>query len=341
MHGYAWGGSTPAGRVASFDGLADRFVEHLGVPGADPEIRTLAGMLESALETAWQTGLVAVLDDTMRFVEGRLDVHGLGHVTCTGIRDAVATAAAPLLEVGERARLHGLLARCLAEPSRTTDPTADTVGPLSAAYVDLLMRGDRRGALALTRRCLTDGMSILEIVLDVLEPAQREVGRRWALGNISVTHEHFCTAVTQFVMTDLYPGLSSSKEGQRRLVAVHAPGSLHHVGLRMVIDVLECHDWNTAYLGDDITGESLPDLVPEAHTDLLLISATVPGDVSSVAALIRAVRQDARTRGVKVVVGGRPFLVAPGLADALGADGWARDARSAIDVCDALVGRRS
>lgn len=243
MHGYAWGGSTSAGRVASFDGLPDRFVELLGVSAADPEMRTIAGMLQSALEAAWHTGLVAVLDDTMRFVEGRLDVHGLDHVTCIGIRDAVETAAAPLLEVDERAQLRALLARCLSEPSSATDPTADTVGPLSADYVDLLMQGDRRGALALTRRCLTDGMSILEILLDVLEPAQREVGRRWALGHLSATHEHFCTAVTQFVMTDLYPGLFSSKGGQRRLVAVHVPGSLHHVGLRMVVDVLECHDW--------------------------------------------------------------------------------------------------
>ncbi len=38
----------------------------------------------------------------------------------------------------------------------------------------------------------------------------------------------------------------------RRLVAVHAPGSLHFLGLRRVTDVLECQGWRTSYVCDDI-----------------------------------------------------------------------------------------
>ncbi len=64
----------------------------------------------------------------------------------------------------------------------------------------------------------------------------------------------------------------------------------------------------------------------------------MPSQIGDVTAMIRAVRLDVRTRNVKVVVGGRPFLVAPDLAVVVGADGWARDARTAVDVCNRLVG---
>jgi len=252
--------------------------------------------------------------------------------------DALEIAAASPLAAQERDRIHLLLARCVADLPTSLPPDAAVLGPLSAAYVEHLLQGDRKGAVALTRQCVRDGMDMFEILLDVLELAQHEVGRRWALGLISVAQEHFCTAVTQFAMTDLYPVFFSGQESQRRLVAVHVPGSTHHVGLRMVTDVLECRDWSTTYIVDGVSVESLPGLVAEDQADLLLISASMPSHITQVSAMIRAIRENPRTRGVQIVVGGRPFMVAPDLVNAVGADGWARDARSAVDVCNRLVG---
>lgn len=319
------------------DGLRDRLVSLLDLPAADPEVQDIATMLQAALESARETGQAELLDDALRFAQGRLTVRGLSQATHSEIGAALETAAAPSLAAGDHGGLHALLARCVGDPVATAADAA-LLGPLSAAYVEHLLQGDRKGAVALTRRCVTDGMDIYEVLLDILEPAQREVGRLWSLGLISVAQEHFCTAVTQFVMTDLYPGLFSGVDSHRRLIAVHVPGSLHHVGLRMVVDVLECRDWSTTYIVEDITVESLPGLVAQDQADLLLISAAMPSHLSQVSAMIRAVREDPRTTGVKVVVGGRPFSVAPDLVAVVGADGWAPDARTAVDVCNALMG---
>lgn len=106
----------------------------------------------------------------------------------------------------------------------------------------------------------------------------------------------------------------------------------------MVADVLECRGWSTTYVADDIAVEALVALLAESNTDLLLISASLPSQIPDMSALISAVRRDPGTKGVKVAVGGRPFRVAPNLMDAVDADGWTRDARSAIDVCDELMG---
>lgn len=317
--------------------LTDRFVELLDLPAAEPEVQDIAATLHGALEAARQTDVVELLDDAVRFAHGRLVVRGLTDATCEQVGSALEAAAAPTLAGADREHVHTLFSRRSTEPARTP-PDSATLGPKGAAYLERLLQGDRTGALALTRRWVADGMDIFEILLDILEPAQQEVGRLWAHGMISVAQEHFCTAVTQFVMTDLYPALFTGEDSQRRLVAVHVPGSSHHVGLRMVADVLECRDWSTTYVVDDVTVESLPGLVAADQADVLLISASMPSQIASVSAMIRAVRQDTRTRGVRVVVGGRPFLVAPHLVEVVGADGWAPDARTAVDVCNGLVG---
>ncbi|HEU5037527.1 MAG TPA: B12-binding domain-containing protein [Nocardioides sp.] len=294
-------------------------------------------MLHAALGSARQTGQVELLTDALRFAHGRFAVRGLSRATYVETCAALEDAAAATLAADDRDHLRALFARCLSDPTDAS-PDAEVLGPLSAAYVDRLAHGDRAGAIDLVRRCVTDGMEIDDILLDVLEPAQREVGRRWALGLISVAHEHFCTAVTQFVMTELYAELFSGHDSRRRLVAVHAPGSLHQLGLRMVVDVLESRNWSTTYVVDDVMVDALPGILAEDQADLLLISATMPSQIVEVSAMIRAVRQDPRTRDVKIVVGGRPFNLAPGLAGVVGADRWASDARSAVEVCDELVG---
>jgi methanogenic corrinoid protein MtbC1 len=73
------------------------------------------------------------------------------------------------------------------------------------------------------------------------------------------------------------------------------------------------------------------------QAQVLAISASMPAHVDGVAALVRAVRADPRTATTRVVVGGRPFLVDPTLAAAVGADGVGRDARQAVALCAGLV----
>ncbi len=320
------------------DGFEGRFIALLGRADADPEVREIARMLHGALESALQTEQWGLLDDALRSAHQRLGVRGLTPASRRELAEALEMSAVVTLEIPERDRVHAVLANRLADSPASSSPEATPMGALGAAYVDRLLQGDRRGAVALTRHAVSDGMDMLAILLDILEPAQYEVGRLWALGRISIAQEHFCTAVTQFVMTDLYPGFFTGEESRRRLVAVHVPGSTHHVGLRMVTDVLECRDWSTTYISEDLTNEALSALVAEDQADLLLISASMAGHIKLVTSMIRAIRDDPRTRDVKVVVGGRPFSVAPDLVEAVGADGWARDARSAVEICNKLVG---
>jgi|GEM_PF-2079649 len=48
------------------------------------------------------------------------------------------------------------------------------------------------------------GVTIEDIYLHILEPAEKELGRLWLEKRITVGQEHFTSAVTQLVMSLLY-----------------------------------------------------------------------------------------------------------------------------------------
>jgi methanogenic corrinoid protein MtbC1/DNA-binding CsgD family transcriptional regulator len=220
-----------------------------------------------------------------------------------------------------------------------------TLGELARVYLAHALAGEADLATAVVVDAVRGGMDIGDVLVDVLEAAQHEIGRLWQVGQVTVDQEHVCTAITQASMTALYPYLFSGREAAtdvgleagRRLVSVHARGSLHQVGLRMVTDLLEHQGWDTTYLGSDVRPEELPDRLVEHGATVLALSASMADHVEVVRRMIDAVRADERTRGVRIAVGGRSFVVSPALAAAVGADGWAPDARAAVALCNRLA----
>jgi MerR family transcriptional regulator, light-induced transcriptional regulator len=125
-------------------------------------------------------------------------------------------------------------------------------GPLSGLardYLGALLRGDRREAGRLVLDAVESGTSVKDIYLHVFQECQREVGRLWQMNRLSVAEEHYCTAATQLVMSQLYPRVFAGERNGRTLVATCVAGDLHEIGVRMVSDFFEMEGWDAYYVG--------------------------------------------------------------------------------------------
>ena len=154
------------------------------------------------------------------------------------------------------------------------------------------------------------------------------------MNQMSVAEEHFCTAATQLIMSQLYPNIFNTKKNGRRLVATGVGGELHEIGLRMVADFFEMEGWDTYYLGSNTPAPSIVRTLTERKTDILAISATMTFHVKLVAELIERVRAIDSGRHIKVMVGGYPFNIEPELWREVNADGYAPNAKQAILVAN-------
>ena len=131
-----------------------------------------------------------------------------------------------------------------------------------------------------------------------------------------------------------------SKRAKRRgktLVAVCVSDELHEMGVRMVADFFEMDGWNTYFIGANTPTQSLIAAVKERKADVVALSSTMSFHLPSVDHHIRSLRQDPDTRHVKIIIGGYPFNIVPGLWQKVGADAYAGSADEAVAAGNRLV----
>lgn len=210
---------------------------------------------------------------------------------------------------------------------------------LVQSYMGRLLDRDQVAARAIVQELVDGGTDLRDIYLELFQPAQREIGVLWQTGRVTVAQEHYCTAVTQRIMSSLYPSVFAGARDGRSVVMACAGGELHELGARIVADFFELEGWDTSFLGANVPADAIVAEVQEIDADLLGLSAALPDKVPEIAAIIEEVRRSVRPDLV-VLVGGRPFLIDPELSQKVGADGTAADARLAVRVADELVAAR-
>jgi len=206
---------------------------------------------------------------------------------------------------------------------------------LANQYLSALLRYDRHSAAALILAAVENKVSIKEIYCHVFERCQYEIGRLWQSNVVSIAQEHYCTASTQLIMSQLYPYIFRADRTFRgTIVAACVTGELHEIGARMLCDLLELEGWNTVYLGANVPTAGIVDVLRDNHSNILAVSAAMTFHIRAVRQVIAAVRL-ARP-ATRILVGGYAFKIAPNLWRNVGADYWARDASDAISVIGGL-----
>lgn len=209
---------------------------------------------------------------------------------------------------------------------------------LQREYLACLLATRRDEALRIVLDAVDLGIGIESIYLNVIQPTQHELGRRWQVGEICVAQEHYCTAATQFVMSQLQPYFLTDNSSGKTLVAICVGDELHEIGLRIVADLFEVNGWNSIYLGANSPTESIAQTIVSSGAQVLAISTTMTQHLFGLAEVIRVVRSHPGCENVKMVVGGYPFNVDPFLWKRIGADAYAIDAKQAVRVANELVG---
>jgi methanogenic corrinoid protein MtbC1 len=213
-------------------------------------------------------------------------------------------------------------------------------GELALRYLEAILAGRRNDAMQLILDAVASGTSVLEVYSKVLQTAQVEIGWMWHQDEISVADEHFATATTDMVMSMLRSHWDAAPAKGRRVVATAVGGDLHTLGVRMVADHFEMDGWESIYLGANTPNEDVIRSLGDHEADLLAVSVTSMLHLRDVGELIRTIRDDSTTAGVKVIkviVGGAPLGLDPGLWQELGADGWAPSAEAAVGVGNGLL----
>lgn len=232
---------------------------------------------------------------------------------------------APILEIFEKGQ-RSLDTTWVAASSYVAGDTP--LDRMAGSYLNALLSGDRLSASQLILDAVERGTPIQDIYLQVFQRVQYDIGRLWQTNQISVAQEHYCTAATQLIISQLYPRIFTTERNGHSLVVTCVGGELHEIGARMVADFFEMAGWDTYFLGANMPTTGILSMLEQYHARLLAISATMTFHVPLVRELVAETRKSGLN--VRIIVGGYPFNVAPHLWENVGADGYAPDAKQAV-----------
>lgn len=256
------------------------------------------------------------------------------------LRDTLAErlpppAAGPPLEYLNAAL--SLLQQPPPPPDRTALDPARPADRLALQYLQQVLEGNVAQAIALVTGAAGGDFSPQAVYTDILLPAQREIGRLWHAGEISIAEEHMVTSATQRAMAVIASQAEAAPANGRTVVVAAVAGNVHDVGPRALADMYQLAGWRVLFVGADVPMHDLPNLLTFFQADLLMLGATLTTHVARVEQSIAAIRERCE-RPVKIVVGGAAFDEAPDLAAKVGADGYAPTIDGALSIGAQLVG---
>jgi methanogenic corrinoid protein MtbC1 len=158
-------------------------------------------------------------------------------------------------------------------------------------FLSALLARDSARARGTVEAALEDGVPIPDVYLEVLDPALREVGHRWAMGALNVAEEHYATAVAQSILDGLSRRLTRAPKDGRLAVVTGTPEELHAVGMRMVADFLEADGWEVLQLGPGAPAHDIAQLVESEQPDVVALSTATAGVINGVVEVLRALSE--------------------------------------------------
>jgi corrinoid protein of di/trimethylamine methyltransferase len=190
----------------------------------------------------------------------------------------------------------------------------------------------------LSQKALEQGEEPLTIINQGLVPGMEIVGEKFQTGEYFLPHMIIAANAMQQAMGLLEPELlarQQSVEGQGVFVIGSVQGDIHEIGKSLIATMMLASGFQVHDLGIDVAPETFVEKVQETDADLVGLSALLTTTMAGQRDVLEALQEAGIRDRVKVMVGGAP--VTEEWAESIGADGYAEDVVSAIELAKYLL----
>jgi len=202
------------------------------------------------------------------------------------------------------------------------------------ALADAVIKGDQSAAVEITKSALASGTAAKSILEEGLIAGMDVVGDRFKKNEIYIPEVLIAARAMKMAMEVLEPELAKAGVKPRgKFLIGTVQGDLHDIGKNLVAMMLKGAGFEVIDLGVDVGPEKFVERAKATGSQLVGLSALLTTTMPSMEKTIKALKK----AGVlaKIMVGGAP--VTQGYADKIGADGYAAEAASAVDLAKSLV----
>ena len=197
--------------------------------------------------------------------------------------------------------------------------------------------GEPEDAEQFAKEALDQKVDALECINQALMPGIQKVGELFSSGEYYLPELIIGADAMKAALDVLEPALMGGQERDvvGRVVLGTVEGDLHEIGKTLVGTMLTANGFQVTDIGVDQSPEAFVKAVEEHNADIVGASALLTTTMLQQKKLVEALESAGLRDKVKVMIGGAP--VTDRYAEEIGADGYAEDAISAVDIAYRLM----
>ncbi len=208
--------------------------------------------------------------------------------------------------------------------------------PLLSDLTAAVAAGKRTDTVRLTQELLAAGTSPQDVVEKGLVPGMAIVGDRFKRNEIFVPEMLVAARAMKEALKLLEPLLAAAGIKPKYTAIIGTvQGDLHDIGKNLISMMWRGANFAVIDLGTNVTAEKYLAAAKEHKANIVGLSALLTTTMPSMKETVRILKSSGLD-GLKVVIGGAP--ITQEFANDIGADGYAADAGSAVDLAKRLVG---
>jgi 5-methyltetrahydrofolate--homocysteine methyltransferase len=206
----------------------------------------------------------------------------------------------------------------------------------SEKFHTALSEGKAEVVKELTQGALSSGDSAEKVLKEGLIKGMERIGVRFKNCEIYIPEVLIAARAMHAGMAVLKPILAKSSGAMTGKVVIGTvKGDLHDIGKNLVAMMLEGGGFEVTDLGTDVSPEKFVESLKQSQAPVIGMSALLTTTMGQMKTTIQAMETAGLRSKVKILVGGAP--VTERFAKEIGADGYAPDAASAVDLAKSFT----
>lgn len=203
-----------------------------------------------------------------------------------------------------------------------------------------ILEGDADKAESAAVTALDEGMDPLEVIEAAMIPALKEVGDRFQNGEFFLPELLLAGEAAEKVNVHLTKAIAD--QGQTRklegtVLIGTVQGDVHDIGKNIVAFILRANGFKVVDLGRDVSPGTFIEAVDQHAPDIVGLSSLMTTTLPMTRNTISLFEEVGIRGNCKVIIGGG--ATTQEWANEIGADGYAGDASSAVDLCRDLLAK--
>jgi methanogenic corrinoid protein MtbC1 len=212
---------------------------------------------------------------------------------------------------------------------------------LAQGYRESLLAGDRTLCRKIIDLALSAGITSYDLLNDLIWPTMEALQQLYRDDRVTLGHMNMATRLNRAVTDQLTSRLERQPANGKNVLIFCGNDEPEELGGQLCADLFECDGWCVRFAGGGVPDDEVLKFIGEFRPDLLVMFGTLPAGVPAVRKLIDYLRDVNSCPEMQVMCCGGIYKRAEGLAEEIGADLYAADAKQAVDVANGDPSRRA